>query len=184
MPIGLLGALELQVDGRLRPVNGPRRRSLLAPYGGALGRQGGGYRLDDDLCQVDAVELDRAVDAARRAQNPTADEVTERLRRAVGASRGTFCEDVPLLALEGDRVHYAELQVTAMEMLFDDARRPSPCPAGRPSAHPGLAGRRRDGSRPPDMEGGSVLVGRAHDCDIRMDWDPLVCAACSRSAAP
>jgi DNA-binding SARP family transcriptional activator len=295
--IGLLGALELQVDGRLRPVNGPRRRSLLAvlaaalgrtvssatlldqvfegaanpslntlqvhvsqlrallaPYGGALERRGGGYRLDDERCQVDAVELDRAVDAARRAQNPTADEVTDRLRRAVGASRGTFCEDVPLLALEGSRVHYGELQVTAMEMLFDDElqhgagadlaerirrllddhplrerlwgqlmlalyaagrqhealaayRRAREVLIDEAGIDPGPALReletvilRQDerlGDRAPAqpavrvptlvwldaggmvralpmMEGGSVLVGRAHDCDIRIDWDPLV----------
>ncbi|GAB6902888.1 BTAD domain-containing putative transcriptional regulator [Kineosporia succinea] len=157
--IGLLGPLQLHVDGRPVSVQGKRRkailallaagagrtvtvgalldeafydvddpapntlhvhvsqlRSLLAPYGAALERQGGGYRLDDAVVSTDASGLDRALQSVRRRPTP---ESLRQLRSAVDAWRGDFCADVPVPALEGRRAFHSDLRLSACEVLFD-----------------------------------------------------------------
>ncbi|GAB3268301.1 BTAD domain-containing putative transcriptional regulator [Kineosporia babensis] len=91
-------------------------RSLLAPYGGALERVGTGYRLDSAVVATDAAGLDEAVKALRAHLTPGA---VKRLRVAMEIWRGDFCEDVPVPALEGRRAYFAELRLSAAEVLFD-----------------------------------------------------------------
>ncbi|MCE0538473.1 FHA domain-containing protein [Kineosporia rhizophila] len=91
-------------------------RSLLAPYGTALERVGAGYRLDGAVVATDAAALDDALAALRAHLTPGA---VKRLRVAMEAWRGDFCDDVPVPALEGRRAYYAELRISAAEVLFD-----------------------------------------------------------------
>ncbi|MBT0771888.1 FHA domain-containing protein [Kineosporia sp. J2-2] len=91
-------------------------RSLLAPHGPALERVGSGYRLDAAVVFTDAAELDRALAGVRT--RPTPDGVA-RLRRALDAWRGDFCDDVPVPALESRRAHHADLRLSASETVFD-----------------------------------------------------------------
>ncbi|GLY31780.1 BTAD domain-containing putative transcriptional regulator [Kineosporia sp. NBRC 101731] len=89
-------------------------RSLLAPYGAALERQGTGYRLDASVVSSDAAELDRVLAAVR-----TAPARIGELRTMLDAWRGGFCEDVAVPALEGRRAFYTDLRISAWEAVFD-----------------------------------------------------------------
>lgn len=91
-------------------------RALLAPHGPALERVGSGYRLDSAVVGTDAADLDEAVRAIRVRVTP---EAVERLRSALQAWRGDFCEDVAVPALEGRRAFHAELRLSAAEVVFD-----------------------------------------------------------------
>jgi len=93
-----------------------RRLLSLQGLGSAIVSRSGGYRLDPDRFEVDAVEFARLIESARQAH--TAETAAKLLERALGLWTGTALAGVPGEAAEHERSRLERLKLTATQELL------------------------------------------------------------------
>ncbi|MFJ8914297.1 BTAD domain-containing putative transcriptional regulator [Amycolatopsis sp. NPDC102389] len=93
-----------------------RRLLSLQGLGSAIISRSGGYRLEPDRFEVDAVEFAGLIESARRAHN--ADTAAKLLERALGLWTGTALAGVPGEAAEQERSRLERLKLTATQELL------------------------------------------------------------------
>ncbi|OOC06061.1 BTAD domain-containing putative transcriptional regulator [Amycolatopsis azurea] len=93
-----------------------RRLLSLQGLGSAITSRSGGYQLDPDPFEVDAVEFAGLIESARQAN--TADVAAKLLERALGLWTGTALAGVPGEAAEHERSRLERLKLTATQELL------------------------------------------------------------------
>ncbi|MEU8418523.1 BTAD domain-containing putative transcriptional regulator [Amycolatopsis japonica] len=93
-----------------------RRLLSLQGLGSAIVSRSGGYRLDPDRFEVDAVEFAGLIESARQAR--TAETAAKLLERALGLWTGTALAGVPGEAAEHERSRLERLKLTATQELL------------------------------------------------------------------
>ncbi|MFE5571450.1 BTAD domain-containing putative transcriptional regulator [Amycolatopsis japonica] len=93
-----------------------RRLLSLQGLGSAIVSRSGGYRLDPDRFEVDAVEFAGLIESARQAH--TAETAAKLLERALGLWTGTALAGVPGEAAEHERARLERLKLTATQELL------------------------------------------------------------------
>ncbi|MFI5564230.1 BTAD domain-containing putative transcriptional regulator [Amycolatopsis japonica] len=93
-----------------------RRLLSLQGLGSAIVSRSGGYRLDPDRFEVDAVEFAGLIESARQAH--TAEAAAKLLERALGLWTGTALAGVPGEAAEHERSRLERLKLTATQELL------------------------------------------------------------------
>ncbi|MFJ4102983.1 BTAD domain-containing putative transcriptional regulator [Amycolatopsis japonica] len=93
-----------------------RRLLSLQGLGSAIVSRSGGYRLDPDRFEVDAVEFAGLIESARQAH--TAEAAAKLLERALGLWTGTALAGVPGEAAEHERARLERLKLTATQELL------------------------------------------------------------------
>ncbi|WP_340682350.1 BTAD domain-containing putative transcriptional regulator [Amycolatopsis coloradensis] len=93
-----------------------RRLLSLQGLGSAIVSRSGGYRLDPDRFEVDAVEFAGQIESARQAHN--VDTAAKLLERALGLWTGTALAGVPGEAAEQERARLERLKLTATQELL------------------------------------------------------------------
>ncbi|MFI7118682.1 BTAD domain-containing putative transcriptional regulator [Amycolatopsis sp. NPDC049868] len=93
-----------------------RRLLSLQGLGSAIVSRSGGYRLDPDRFEVDAVEFAGLIERARQAH--TVETAAKLLERALGLWTGTALAGVPGEAAEHERSRLERLKLTATQELL------------------------------------------------------------------
>ncbi|UMP05279.1 BTAD domain-containing putative transcriptional regulator [Amycolatopsis sp. EV170708-02-1] len=93
-----------------------RRLLSLQGLGSAIVSRSGGYRLDPDRFEVDAVEFAGLIESARQAH--TVEAAAKLLERALGLWTGTALAGVPGEAAEHERTRLERLKLTATQELL------------------------------------------------------------------
>ncbi|MEV7553197.1 BTAD domain-containing putative transcriptional regulator [Amycolatopsis sp. NPDC089917] len=93
-----------------------RRLLSLQGLGSAIISRSGGYQLDPDPFEVDAVEFARLIESARQAH--TVETAAKQLERALGLWTGTALAGVPGEAAEHERSRLERLKLTATQELL------------------------------------------------------------------
>ncbi|MGW4826134.1 BTAD domain-containing putative transcriptional regulator [Amycolatopsis japonica] len=93
-----------------------RRLLSLQGLGSAIVSRSGGYRLDPDRFEVDAVEFAGLIESARQARS--AETAAKLLERALGLWTGTALAGVPGEAAEHERSRLERLKLTATQELL------------------------------------------------------------------